>query len=87
MSKLNILFVFFFLLFFLGYYRIYTNKDEVELLIKYCLNYLKQQATLPIVSDYLKFAQDSRYLIARERCEFIFRLIKIMLQQQETILK
>ncbi|CAF1476082.1 unnamed protein product, partial [Rotaria sp. Silwood1] len=59
----------------LGYYRIYTNKDEVELLLKYGLNYLKQQATLPIVADYLQFVQNSRYLIVRERCEFISRLL------------
>ncbi|CAF1327114.1 unnamed protein product [Rotaria sordida] len=59
----------------LGYYRIYTNKDEVELLLEYGLNYLKQQATLPIVADYLQFGQDSKYLIARERCEFISRLL------------
>jgi len=42
---------------------------------EYGLNYLKQQATLPIVADYLKFAQDSKYLIARERCEFISRIL------------
>jgi hypothetical protein len=47
MSKVNMLSIFFFLLFFLGYYRTHRNKDEVELLIKYGLNYLKQQATLP----------------------------------------
>ncbi|CAF3515304.1 unnamed protein product, partial [Rotaria sp. Silwood2] len=59
----------------LGYYRIYTNEDEVKILIEYSLNYLKQQATLLIVADYLQFAQDSKYLIARERYEFISRLL------------
>ncbi|CAF4145245.1 unnamed protein product [Rotaria sordida] len=59
----------------LGYYQIHTNEDEVELLIRFGLNYLKQQATLPIVADYVQFAQDSKYLITRERCEFISRLL------------
>ncbi|CAF3219190.1 unnamed protein product [Rotaria sp. Silwood2] len=58
-----------------SYYRIYTNKAEVKILVGYGLNYLKQPATLPIVADYLQFTKDSKYLIARERCEFISRLL------------
>lgn len=36
---------------------------------------MKRQATLPIVADYVKLAQDSKYFIARERCEFVSRLL------------
>ncbi|CAF2971839.1 unnamed protein product, partial [Rotaria sp. Silwood2] len=57
------------------YYRVFTNECEVKLLIEYGLNYLKQQGTLSIVSDYVKFVQDSKYLISRERCEFISRIL------------
>ncbi|CAF2977241.1 unnamed protein product, partial [Rotaria sp. Silwood2] len=62
-------------LFVLGYYRVFTNECEVKLLIEYGLNYLKQHGTLPIVADYVKFVQDSKYLISRERCEFISRIL------------
>ncbi|CAF3193130.1 unnamed protein product [Rotaria sp. Silwood2] len=59
----------------LGYYRVFTNECEVKLLIEYGLNYLKQHGTLLIVADYVKFVQDSKYLISRERCEFISRIL------------
>lgn len=61
--------------FFLGFYRIYTNKDEIEILMKYYLNYLKHEEKLPSVANCLQHVQDSKYLIARERCEFISRLL------------
>ncbi|CAF4442567.1 unnamed protein product, partial [Rotaria magnacalcarata] len=59
----------------LGFYRIYTNQNEIEILLKYDLNYLKCQGKLPSVIDCLQYVQDSKYLIARERCEFISRLL------------
>ncbi|CAF3461655.1 unnamed protein product [Rotaria socialis] len=63
------------------------NKDEVELLIQYGLNYLKCQAKLPIVVDYLNFAQDSEYFIARERCEFISRLLHSNITTTRNVVK
>ncbi|CAF4467186.1 unnamed protein product, partial [Rotaria magnacalcarata] len=65
----------------------YRNKDEVELLIQYGLNYLKCQAKLPIVVDYLNFAQDSEYFIARERCEFISRLLHSNITATRNVIK
>ncbi|CAM4842605.1 unnamed protein product [Rotaria magnacalcarata] len=59
----------------LGFYRIYTNQNEIEILLKYDLNYLKCQGKLPSVIDCLQYVQDSKYLIACERCEFISRLL------------
>ncbi len=44
-------------------------------MLQYGLNYLKQEAKLPIVADYLQFSRDSKHFIARERCEFISRLL------------
>ncbi|CAF1543997.1 unnamed protein product [Adineta ricciae] len=61
--------------FFKGFYRVYTNTDEAELLIAYGLNYVKSQGSLPIISDYFNYVQSSRFFVARERCEFISRLL------------
>ncbi|CAF4970316.1 unnamed protein product [Rotaria sp. Silwood1] len=58
-----------------GYYHVFTSECEVKLFIEYGLNYLKQQGTLPIVADYVKFVQDFKYLISRERCELMSRIL------------
>jgi hypothetical protein len=45
------------------------------MLVQFGLNFLKQQGVLPIVIDYLHFALNSKCFVARERCEFISRLL------------
>lgn len=67
--------IFMFFGFIVGFYRVYTNEDEVELLLQYAFNHLKLYGKFPVVADYVEFAQDSKYFIARERCEFISRLL------------
>lgn len=53
----------------------YTNEDEVRILIQHGLNHLKFHGKLPIVAEYMQSAQELKYFIARERCEFISRLL------------
>jgi len=61
--------------FFSGFYRVYNNEQEVEILIQFSLNQLKNDGQLPIVADYTSFALNKKFYVSRERCEFISRLL------------
>lgn len=63
------------LLFCSGFYRVYNNEQEVEKLIQFGINELKYNGQLPIVADYKNFALHKKFYVARERCEFISRLL------------
>ncbi len=73
---LTIIITMLFLLFFYsGFYRVYNREQEVEILIQFGLNQLKNDGQLPIVADYTTFALLKKFHVARERCEFISRLL------------